>query len=210
MNAEAHPEAYLVLVEAGREGPRYRLGVSTVIGRAPECDVVLASSHVSRRHAEVSWDGGRYLIADLDSLNGTRVNGQSIDAPRVLSSGDTIELADCTLRFQFAVGAETQVFTPQRSGLMLDRATHEVTLHGRSLDLTPKEFLLLALLEAEAPAVVEYARIAAEVWPELEGAVSEDSIAQLATRLRRKLGPHAAIIANVRNFGYRLDDAAAE
>lgn len=203
MNAESLPEAYLVSVDGGRDGARYRLGVSTVIGRAPECDIVLASTHVSRRHAEVAWEGQHFRIRDLDSLNGTKVAGVMIDAPQALASGDTMELAECSLRFELAVGSETQVFFPARGGLTINLATHEVRLDGEVLDLTPKEFLLLTLLHARAPAVVEYAQIGAEVWPELAGEVPEDSIAQLAARLRRKLSPE--MIANVRGFGYRLE-----
>lgn len=207
MNAERVPEAYLVTVETGRDGARRRLGPLTVIGRAPECDFVVSSSHVSRRHAEVAWDGERFLVRDLGSLNGTKVGGETIAEPRPLRSGDSLQLADCTLRFELGIGGETQVFVPQRSALTIDRATHEVWLHGSLIELAPKEFLLLALLDADTPAVVEYSRIAAEVWPELGGEVSEDNIAQLAARLRRKLGDSGGIIVNVRGFGYRLDAA---
>lgn len=201
MNAEAIPEAYLVTAD----GARHRVGATTVIGRAPECDVVLTSNHVSRRHAEVRWDGEAFRIADLESLNGTKVSRETITEARTLASGDTIELADCTLRFERGVGTETQIFFPEREGLVIDRATHEVSLNGEAIDLTPKEFLLLALLEGRAPAVVEYATIAAEVWPELDGEVPEDNIAQLAARLRRKLGKSGEMVANVRGFGYRLE-----
>lgn len=207
MNAEAIPEAYLVTFDAGRDGRRHRLGAATVIGRAPECDVVLTSTHVSRRHAEVTWNGERFQIADLGSLNGTKVGSEAIDAPQALASGDTIQLADCTFRFEMGVGIETQVFFPQRRRLVINRATHEVGMDGEHVDLTPKEFLLLALLDAEAPAVVEYAKIAAEVWPELEGQVPEDNIVQVVARLRRKLGDAGDLIANVRGFGYRLDSS---
>lgn len=203
MNAENFPEAYVIVVEGGRESARYRLQSSTTIGRAPECDLVLGSTHVSRRHAEIAWDGERFVLTDLDSLNGTRIGGAAILEPHSLASGETIELADCTLRFEVADAAETQLFFPDRAVLAVDEATHEVRLDGRLLDLTPKEFVLLALLDERRPAVVEYGEIAARVWPELEGAVSEDNIAQLAARLRRKLG--GGFIANVRGFGYRLD-----
>lgn len=203
MSADAVPEAYLVTVEGGRDGARHRLSAATVIGRAPECDLVLSSTHVSRRHAEVVWDGERFTITDLGSLNGTNVGGVALDAPHSLSSGDTIQLAECTLRFELGVGTETQVFFPSRGGLTVNAATHEVHLNGELVELTPKEFLLVSLLDARAPAVVEYAEIGAEVWPELEGEVPEDNITQLAARLRRKLG--SEMIVNVRGFGYRLE-----
>lgn len=206
MNAEDVPEAYLAVIEGGRDVARHRLRASTSMGRAPECDIVLASTHVSRRHAEVVWEGERFVLRDLGSLNGTKVAGVLIDGANMLSSGDTIEIAECILRFELAVGSETQVFFPTRGGLTINVATHEVRLDGEPLDLTPKEFLLLSLLHGRAPGVVGYAQIGAEVWPELEGEVPDDSIAQLAARLRRKLRPD--MIANVRGFGYRLDSDA--
>jgi hypothetical protein len=45
-----------------------------VIGRDPECDVVLPSLTVSRRHARLTFRDGRWILRDLDSTNGTTVN----------------------------------------------------------------------------------------------------------------------------------------
>src|SRR3954469_20805769 len=46
----------------------------TVLGRSPECDIVLTTNGVSRRHAEIRKLGDAFLIADLKSLNKTLVN----------------------------------------------------------------------------------------------------------------------------------------
>ncbi len=56
---------------------RFRLmtGGRLVVGRAPTSDVVIADPSVSRRHAELSAEGGRVSLRDLDSANGTLVNG---------------------------------------------------------------------------------------------------------------------------------------
>jgi len=207
------PEAYLVPIEDGREGSRRRLTASTVIGRASDCDVVLRSTRISRRHAEVIWDGEQFLIKDLDSLNGTALAGAAINEATPITVGDVIDLADCQLRLEFAVRSETEVFVPARHVLTVDAVTREVRVHGLPIALTPKEFRLVALLHARSPAVVAYQDIANEVWPELDGAVPEDSIAQLAARLRRKLkaaSAPGALIANVRGFGYRFDPAPGD
>ena len=56
---------------------RFRLapGARLVIGRAPTSDVVIADPSVSRRHAELSATGGGVSFRDLESANGTLVNG---------------------------------------------------------------------------------------------------------------------------------------
>jgi pSer/pThr/pTyr-binding forkhead associated (FHA) protein len=65
-------------------------GPRTVIGRAPWCDIPLASARASREHAELVWTGEELSIADLNSLNGTMVNGDRITSSRSLGSGDVI------------------------------------------------------------------------------------------------------------------------
>ena len=62
----------------------------TVLGRAPWCDIPLASARASREHAELVWSGDELTISDLSSLNGTMVNGDRITSRRPLASGDVI------------------------------------------------------------------------------------------------------------------------
>lgn len=66
------------------------------LGRAPECDLVLLSLAVSRRHAQLRYLDGRICIADLGSSNGTRVNGHPVSQAAV-GHGSTISLGDITL-----------------------------------------------------------------------------------------------------------------
>jgi hypothetical protein len=69
------------------------------IGRLPECDVVLTDPNVSRRHAEVRRQNGQIVVVDLDSTNGTRVNGTGVREQR-LDDGDVITVGTATLRFE--------------------------------------------------------------------------------------------------------------
>ena len=71
-----------------------------VIGRSRECDVVLSDQNVSRRHAEVRPSGGSWIVKDLGSTNGVKVNGRRIQGPQSLKPGDTIELGTSTIRFE--------------------------------------------------------------------------------------------------------------
>jgi hypothetical protein len=70
------------------------------IGRHPDCDVVLNDQEVSRQHAEVRREDGQFLLVDLGSLNGTKVNGVGVKAPRALEDGDTITIGTHAIRFE--------------------------------------------------------------------------------------------------------------
>lgn len=90
------PAAALVL----GDGSRIAVGEDAIIiGRAPECDLELADSTVSRRHAEIVRDGDAWFIRDLGSSNGTKVNGSGI-TDQMLRDGDEIRLGAATFRFE--------------------------------------------------------------------------------------------------------------
>jgi hypothetical protein len=70
------------------------------LGRATDNDVVLDADTVSRYHAEVRWQGARWLVYDLDSTNGTRIDGAVVrDAPLPLSPGAKLKLGDRELTY---------------------------------------------------------------------------------------------------------------
>jgi Protein of unknown function (DUF3662)/FHA domain len=79
------------------EGERVAVGEEpVVIGRLPECTVVLGDPNVSRRHAEVRHVGEALVVTDLGSTNGTRVNGVPVREQH-LASGDEITVGSTTL-----------------------------------------------------------------------------------------------------------------
>lgn len=82
------------------DGSRVVIGEEpVVIGRMADCEVVLRDEGVSRRHAEVRRQGHDIVIVDLDSLNGTKVNGAGVRQQR-LNDGDEITLGASRLRFE--------------------------------------------------------------------------------------------------------------
>ena len=87
---------------------RLAAGRPVVIGRHSTCDFSIRSDDISRRHAEVGFEDGHYTVRDLDSTNGTFLNGTRIDtAPTPLSAGDRVELGSNTITFcQVDVGFE--------------------------------------------------------------------------------------------------------
>ena len=81
------------------DGRKFFVGDAPLqIGRLPTCAVVVDDPNASRQHAEVRRSGEAYVVADLGSTNGTRVNGVPIRS-QVLVDGDEITVGATTLRF---------------------------------------------------------------------------------------------------------------
>jgi len=92
------PSAELVLPDGARvaiaDGP-------VVLGRLPECDVVVNDPNVSRRHAEFRHTVDGVVVTDLGSTNGTRVNGVPVREQQ-LASGDEITVGSTTMVFELS------------------------------------------------------------------------------------------------------------
>ena len=87
----------LVIVHDGQRTPIE--GAVVQIGRAPGCDIVLDDRNVSRRHAEIRRRGPVVVLIDLDSTNGTIVNGRRV-REHPLADGDRITLGNSRLTFE--------------------------------------------------------------------------------------------------------------
>ncbi len=95
--AQTRAETALLIMD----GKRLLVGPSGVtLGRSRQCDVVLDDANVSRQHAEIRPRGGSWVLADLGSTNGSRLNGRPVEGPEVVRSGDEIELGATVLRFE--------------------------------------------------------------------------------------------------------------
>jgi hypothetical protein len=70
-----------------------------VIGRSKDCDVQITDPNASRRHAELRQEGSAYWLVDLDSTNGTTVNGHRT-ARAKLDSGDMITIGSTDMLFE--------------------------------------------------------------------------------------------------------------
>ena len=69
------------------------------LGRSRSSDVMVDDPNVSRAHAEVRAHGSTWVLTDLGSTNGTRLNGRRVTQPEVLGPGDQIEVGTTTLTF---------------------------------------------------------------------------------------------------------------
>lgn len=70
---------------------------SLVVGRSRECDIVLPSDNVSRRHARLTLDSRGLVVEDLASANGIRVNGTPVEGAAVVKDGDVLTVGDYRL-----------------------------------------------------------------------------------------------------------------
>jgi hypothetical protein len=75
-----------------------------VIGRGDDCHVRIESAKVSRRHARILVAGGRAIVEDLGSKNGTFVGTNTVAAPTRLADGDEILVGAAVLRFRGPAG----------------------------------------------------------------------------------------------------------
>jgi predicted component of type VI protein secretion system len=86
----------------------------TVVGRSPEADLQLDDEAVSWNHLEIERRGEVLMATDLDSRNGTALNGEPLDRPRRLRDGDTLVLGG--YRLELKTGAVTPVGATVASG----------------------------------------------------------------------------------------------
>ena len=80
----------------------------TLLGRHPSCEVVVQDSAVSRRHAKIESEAGSFFISDLQSRNGTQVNGETVLERRKLKHADLIQVCDTVFSFFIQRDATSQ------------------------------------------------------------------------------------------------------
>jgi hypothetical protein len=202
----------LVALNGPDAGRSYALAQPCVrLGRAPGNDIVLQDQFASRQHAEIIWQGGRYLVRDLGSKNGVWVNGQRVQEAW-LEDGCLLQLAETQFRFHDPAATLTQpaVAAISRRGLWVDPERREVWVDGKLIDppLSPTQFDLLLFLWRARGRAVSKDEIARYVWAAAEGAVYDGTVDRMVSRLRARLGDQTQpprFIHTVRGFGFRLE-----
>src|SRR5215813_328672 len=97
-------DARLWLTGRGAAPRSVALGGRTTVGRDPEADVCLDDEAVSWHHLEIEARGGVLMATDLDSRNGTALNGDPLDRPRRLRDGDTLVVGAHRLEISTGTG----------------------------------------------------------------------------------------------------------
>ncbi|MBN1139765.1 MAG: FHA domain-containing protein [Anaerolineae bacterium] len=203
----------LLIAEGPKAGQRIVIEQQPlVIGRDETCDLVIPDRQVSRQHARIKPEADRYLLEDLDSKNGTFVNGQELLGSYPLQDGDEIQIAlCCRLVYVDAEATVPLILEQHPEGLRLDLESKRVWVGGQELEppLSLAQYRLLELLHQEPDRVYSRDEIVAAVWPEDErDGISEQAIDALARRLRERLAEldsDSQYIITVRGHGFRLN-----
>lgn len=206
----------LIVREGQLEGQRWTVNSNEfLIGRGSDCDLVLPERQVSRYHVKILNDNGRYQLQDLDSKNGTHLNGLQIKGVVPLQDGDEIQIALAVKLVFVGTGATLPLtFDPPtaRGNLVIEESQRSVYISGKELDppLSLAQFRLLELLYNSNGAVCSRDDIIEVVWPGTDGiGVSEQAIDALVRRLRDRLAEldDYNYIVTVRGHGFRLDNS---
>jgi hypothetical protein len=96
---EADPRRGSARLRIGRRSELLGSGGAT-LGRSRDADIVIDDANVSRKHAEVRPSGGSWIVRDLGSTNGVKVNGRRIQGAQSLKRGDVIELGTSRATFE--------------------------------------------------------------------------------------------------------------
>lgn len=205
----------LIMREGELSGQRWVIDADEfIIGRGSECNIVLPERQVSRHHVKITRRGGSFYVQDLDSKNGTHINGRQIEDVASIQDGDEIQIAAAVKLVFIGTGATLPLtFEPPQPErpLVIDTSHRTVHIRGRELDppLSLAQFRLLQLLYDASGAVCSRDAIVDTVWPGTEGiGVSEQAIDALVRRLRDRLAEldEFNYIVTVRGHGFRLDN----
>lgn len=202
-------------------GPIPLVQSSAIFGKSPSVDVTIDNTYVSRRHFQVRCQDDVFFISDLDSTNGTSVNGERLTPhqERRLRDKDAIGLAGrhVVLRFidpvrTVTIDAPLPTPTEQQgeSNIVVDSGSRDVTVRGQKLTppLSRKEFDILEALYLNRGNAVSRDDIARFGWPERpDGDVTPEEIDQYIRRLRRRIEQNPSkpqLIVTLRGHGYRM------
>ncbi len=210
--------------DIGRKFPLDERGA--LIGRGTtgsKPDIALQDEFISRRHAEISFNNHIFLLRDLNSTNGTILDGQRIESnkPYRLKQDSSIGLgivpggeARVVLRFKELPTTETTRLGSAGDitfldWLRIDLEKGEIFVDDKPVIVSRKEYDLILYLHDKAGKVCSKDEVIANVWPEVVDAsgVSDAAIDQLLHRLRLKIErdpTNPKRLISRRGFGYIL------
>ena len=93
------------------------LDAECIIGRGPENPIAIPDGSISSQHARIVRTSEGFMIEDLQSRNGTFVNGEKVDKPRLLADGDVVRLGKVIMSFNIA---QETVAEPKTQMMRLD------------------------------------------------------------------------------------------
>lgn len=107
------------------EQPSIRLDRPIVlVGRGPDCDVVIDSAKVSRKHCCIAQVNGYLVVRDLGSTNGVQINGRKLDESKLVL-GDELSIGNATYRVDREGGSENASARPGRAAVAMSDSALE-------------------------------------------------------------------------------------
>lgn len=193
----------LTLTESA-DGTQHDILHETLVGREVECGIALDSPHVSRYHAKIIVAPEGATIEDLNSSNGTFVNGKRISEPTKISLGDEIRFDDLAFRLTSKEAGKSEATVVMKREALVEAAA--ATLQGGRGNAEPSPKTTEAEVNEQAAAIDE---------PEGDSTklLSSDQIANIAA-INQKLqqftdtgsGPRfVATTAPIRGKVFKLD-----
>lgn len=168
----------------------YSIDGKTVVGRSNECDLSFSVTHLSRKHAELFILNGQLMVKDLESANGTYVNGARIEEAK-LQKGDELRLDTLTFTI-IGPGGESDR-TTVRSAVSIPSIKTEAPVTA-----TPKP------VQSSAPAEREKKRVAGTTTFQKAVSVSEDAKQEVEKSKGNWVVVAVAFIAVAAIIGYML------
>ena len=184
-----------------------------LIGRYEPADLVLDLPRISRSHAQIERQTQGYFLNDLNSRNGTFVNGVSIgETPQRLQDGDEIVLGGvATFRFHDPEETQAGPTLGRLRGVWVNPESQTVFVDAQRVEppLSQAQFTLLMLLYERLGQIVSRQEIVTAVYPNTnpEG-ISNEAIDGLIKRLRKRLRAYSIkreYLEVVRGRGIRLN-----
>ncbi len=195
------------------------------VGRGEDCEIMIPERAISRQHIRIFKAGDDWFIEDLDSKNGSWLNGHKLLGEAKLYDGDEINLAQ-VLNLQFLgtgatapnlIDAPDFIGKSQRPAqpggrLRVDTDARRVYIGEKEIDppLSPPQYRLLELLFNNTGRICTRESVIEAVWPDVVGeGVSEQAIDALVRRLRDRIAevdPDWQYIVTVRGHGFRLEN----
>lgn len=176
-------EIKLVVVNGVHAGREIRIRrAKFVVGRSKECQLRPGCNLVSRQHCAIAQEDGRLVLKDLGSTNGTFVNGDKVEAPRVLNHGDRISIGTMEFDLRIDEAAKTpeepQEKTPEAKAALPEPTASEPAEPEPVSAPVAEQPPASTPAEEAAPAVQD----AADVEPEIaEPEVADEEIADEAS-----------------------------
>ncbi len=216
MNKTMNEFPFLFAQNGPLQGQSWMIKNELVVGREPVCDIIVNDRQVSRKHAKICFDNNQIKLSDLNSKNGTMLNGEYVVETTPLKDGDEIHIglvqeflivsSDATL----PLGHSTQVEAGTSMKLFIDQKARRVWIGESEMipALSVSQYKLLVYLYEHQGTVVTREDVVKEVWGEKESiGVTEQALDALIRRLRdrlKKMDPTHEYIHTIRGVGFKF------